>query len=150
MATPANSSSSDSEPEIDNSSSPNPSLTSNALAISNQSSPPLVCLFKFAGDSVAGAFMGSIFGIGYLPFFHTFMLYFDWLSVWEFFFWCVWIGFVKYHPDYFLCVCWLGIICLGNYISTGIFVIFTLMRECWNINKNINRNTCGSNTCLCL
>lgn len=64
MATPANSSSSDSEPEIDNSSSPNPSLTSNALAISNQSSPPLVCLFKFAGDSVAGAFMGSLFGIG--------------------------------------------------------------------------------------
>ncbi|KAK3014510.1 hypothetical protein RJ639_010060 [Escallonia herrerae] len=62
MATPApSSSSSESDPEIDN---PNPNSSSDALAVSNPSSPPLVCLFRFAGDSAAGAFMGSVFGYG--------------------------------------------------------------------------------------
>ncbi|KAK2987077.1 hypothetical protein RJ640_004803 [Escallonia rubra] len=62
MATPApSSSSSESDPEIDN---PNPNSSSDALAVGNPSSPPLVCLFRFAGDSAAGAFMGSVFGYG--------------------------------------------------------------------------------------
>ncbi|KAI7737371.1 hypothetical protein M8C21_020318 [Ambrosia artemisiifolia] len=36
-----------------------PTVTSDAL-----SNPPLVCLVRFAGDSVGGALMGSIFGYG--------------------------------------------------------------------------------------
>lgn len=64
MATPT-----DTEPETENSSSnPNPAnLGPNALAISsNQSSTPLLCFVKFGGDSIGGAFMGSIFGLGIL------------------------------------------------------------------------------------
>lgn len=77
---PANPSSSDSDteteknntasvPEIQNItvvSNPNsdPNVTSDALTTSNTASPPLVCLFRFAGDSAAGAVMGSIFGYG--------------------------------------------------------------------------------------
>ncbi|EHA8588530.1 Chloroplastic import inner membrane translocase subunit TIM22-2 [Cocos nucifera] len=30
----------------------------------NATTPPLVCLIRFAGDSAAGAFLGSIFGFG--------------------------------------------------------------------------------------
>lgn len=71
MTTPANSSTSDSDSEIETPANPtpnptqnsNPNFTSDAL-ISNPSSPPVVCLLRFAGDSAAGAFMGSIFGLG--------------------------------------------------------------------------------------
>ncbi|KAI3456847.1 hypothetical protein Pfo_013510 [Paulownia fortunei] len=64
MSTPANPSNSDSDSEIENLPTPNPSFTSDSLATTNPSSPPLVCLFRFAGDSAAGALMGSIFGYG--------------------------------------------------------------------------------------
>ncbi|KAG8386052.1 hypothetical protein BUALT_Bualt03G0108900 [Buddleja alternifolia] len=62
-ASPANSDS-DSDSEIENNPNPNPNFTSDTLATANSSSPPLVCLFRFAGDSAAGAFMGSVFGYG--------------------------------------------------------------------------------------
>ncbi|KAK4398592.1 Chloroplastic import inner membrane translocase subunit TIM22-2 [Sesamum angolense] len=64
MSTPANSTNSDSDSEIENIPSSNPSYTSDSLVTANSSSPPLVCLFRFAGDSAAGALMGSIFGYG--------------------------------------------------------------------------------------
>ncbi|GMP65156.1 hypothetical protein CsSME_00026089 [Camellia sinensis var. sinensis] len=61
----ADSPTSDTDPELDNSGSnpnpnPNPNFTSDAMS----PGPPLVCLLRFAGDSVAGAFMGSVFGYG--------------------------------------------------------------------------------------
>ncbi|KAL6975230.1 hypothetical protein U1Q18_024025 [Sarracenia purpurea var. burkii] len=52
------------EPENDPIPNPNPSFTSDAISPGNPSSLPIVCLFRFAGDSAAGAFMGSIFGYG--------------------------------------------------------------------------------------
>ncbi|KAI7744628.1 hypothetical protein M8C21_001237 [Ambrosia artemisiifolia] len=39
-----------------------PTVTSDALTTATN--PPLVCLVRFAGDSVGGALMGSIFGYG--------------------------------------------------------------------------------------
>lgn len=60
MSTPANS---ESESEIENVSSES-SFLPDSLPTANPSSPPLVCLFRFAGDSAAGALMGSIFGYG--------------------------------------------------------------------------------------
>ncbi|EPS68234.1 hypothetical protein M569_06536, partial [Genlisea aurea] len=48
------------EEETANSSDNDAILTS----AGNTSSPPVVCLMRFAGDSVAGAFLGSVFGYG--------------------------------------------------------------------------------------
>ncbi|KGN56059.1 chloroplastic import inner membrane translocase subunit TIM22-2 [Cucumis sativus] len=59
-------SSKDVSPDADNlltnsSDSPN---SSDAIVPSPPFTGPALCLFRFAGDSVAGAFMGSIFGYG--------------------------------------------------------------------------------------
>ncbi|XP_047980093.1 chloroplastic import inner membrane translocase subunit TIM22-2-like [Salvia hispanica] len=64
MSMPENSSNSDSESEIDNIPAHDSNFSPDSLATANPSTPPLVCLFKFAGDSAAGAVMGSIFGYG--------------------------------------------------------------------------------------
>lgn len=57
------SSNTDSDADFEN---PNSTVTSNSSDAlkANLSGPPIVCLLRFAGDSVAGAFMGSIFGYG--------------------------------------------------------------------------------------
>lgn len=62
MAT-ADSPNTDSDADFEN---PNSTVTSNSSDAlkANLSGPPIVCLLRFAGDSVAGAFMGSIFGYG--------------------------------------------------------------------------------------
>ncbi|KAL8462354.1 hypothetical protein ACS0TY_033408 [Phlomoides rotata] len=64
MSAPENPTNSESDSEIENSPNPDSGLTSDSLSTANPSSPPLVCLFRFAGDSAAGAFMGSVFGYG--------------------------------------------------------------------------------------
>nr|GEY86164.1 mitochondrial import inner membrane translocase subunit TIM22-2-like [Tanacetum cinerariifolium] len=43
---------------------PNSSEPTTADALTSQASPPLVCIFRFVGDSAAGAAMGSVFGYG--------------------------------------------------------------------------------------
>lgn len=70
MSAPENPTNSESESEIDNTPNSDSGLTSDSLSTVNPSSPPLVCLLRFAGDSAAGAFMGSVFGYGnhVLPF----------------------------------------------------------------------------------
>ncbi|XP_010675864.2 mitochondrial import inner membrane translocase subunit TIM22-3 [Beta vulgaris subsp. vulgaris] len=52
-----------SDSEFGNDENPN-SSSNNALTINGVSSSPLVCFVRFAGDSAAGAFMGSVFGYG--------------------------------------------------------------------------------------
>ncbi|GKE06717.1 hypothetical protein Tco_1398735, partial [Tanacetum coccineum] len=41
---------------------PNSSEPTTVDALTAQASPPLVCIFRFVGDSAAGAAMGSVFG----------------------------------------------------------------------------------------
>ena len=60
MADSSKDESSDAEFETNPSDSPN---SSDAIVPSSFGGPAL-CLFRFAGDSAAGAFMGSIFGYG--------------------------------------------------------------------------------------
>lgn len=57
---------SDSEPENDSYNPPPRSSTidTKTLALNNLSTSPLVCVFRSAADAAAGAFMGSIFGLG--------------------------------------------------------------------------------------
>ncbi|XP_022716802.1 mitochondrial import inner membrane translocase subunit TIM22-2-like [Durio zibethinus] len=57
--------SSNSSPEkTDLETNPNSNSSKAVIPIPPNSNSPAVCLFQFAGDSVAGAFMGSIFGYG--------------------------------------------------------------------------------------
>ncbi|XVE80473.1 hypothetical protein DITRI_Ditri14bG0142500 [Diplodiscus trichospermus] len=63
MATsdPSNSST---ESDVDANRNPNPSSSKAIIPIPSSSNSPAVCFFQFAGDSAAGAFMGSVFGYG--------------------------------------------------------------------------------------
>ncbi|XVE50763.1 hypothetical protein DITRI_Ditri01bG0189400 [Diplodiscus trichospermus] len=56
--------SSNSSPETDLETNPDPNPNSSKAIIPTPPNSPAVCLFQFAGDSAAGAFMGSIFGYG--------------------------------------------------------------------------------------
>ncbi|KAJ4977369.1 hypothetical protein NE237_002475 [Protea cynaroides] len=51
-------------PESETETNPNTNPNPNPSDRLNLSGTPLVCLVKFAGDSAAGAFLGSVFGYG--------------------------------------------------------------------------------------
>ncbi|KAG4213896.1 hypothetical protein ERO13_A01G086400v2 [Gossypium hirsutum] len=57
-------SSSSSSEDIETNSDPNSSKAIIPNPLNSNSNSPAVCLLQFAGDSTAGAFMGSIFGYG--------------------------------------------------------------------------------------
>ncbi|KAH1121189.1 hypothetical protein J1N35_004349 [Gossypium stocksii] len=57
-------SSSSSSEDIETNSDPNSSKAIIPNPLNSNSNSPTVCLLQFAGDSTAGAFMGSIFGYG--------------------------------------------------------------------------------------
>lgn len=73
MSAPANSTDSGRGLEQGNVSDSNAALTSDSPGSANPSSPPLVCLLRFVGDSAAGAVMGSVFGYGNAFFFFRFI-----------------------------------------------------------------------------
>ncbi|KAK8638369.1 hypothetical protein V6N13_136800 [Hibiscus sabdariffa] len=50
------------ESDIETNPNPNPNPSKAVIPTPSNSNSPAVCLFQFAGDSAAGAFMGSIFG----------------------------------------------------------------------------------------
>ncbi|KAK8542645.1 hypothetical protein V6N12_015232 [Hibiscus sabdariffa] len=53
------------ESDIETNPNPNPNPSKAVIPTPSNSNSPAVCLFQFAGDSAAGAFMGSIFGYGF-------------------------------------------------------------------------------------
>lgn len=62
----------ESDTELETNSNPNPSSSETLVPTPNG---PAVCLLRFAGDSIGGAFMGSIFGYG-PPSLSVFVVYF--------------------------------------------------------------------------
>ncbi|XWS09721.1 hypothetical protein CRYUN_Cryun39dG0013500 [Craigia yunnanensis] len=52
------------ETDLETNHNPDPSSSKAIFPTPPNSNSPAVCLFQFAGDSAAGAFMGSIFGYG--------------------------------------------------------------------------------------
>ncbi|GER54922.1 mitochondrial import inner membrane translocase [Striga asiatica] len=64
MSTPENPIIPDSDSEIENFPNPNPDSISDSLRTAKPPSKTAICLIGSAGDTAAGAFMGSIFGFG--------------------------------------------------------------------------------------
>ncbi|XVF03717.1 hypothetical protein REPUB_Repub05bG0017700 [Reevesia pubescens] len=64
MATLDSSTNSSTETDLETNPNPNPNSSKAIVPNPPNSNSPAVCLFQFAGDSAAGAFMGTIFGYG--------------------------------------------------------------------------------------